>query len=256
MDLFVLKRVLGNLTQPLPLALLLLLAGLGLQLSGRRRAAGALLAAIAAALLLALGYGWLCDGGLRELESRHPPLADAGPHRGIKWVVVLGGGLVSDPALPVTGQLTEGSQLRVIEGIRLYRQLAGAKLLLSGGPVFNDVPESRAMAGLAVSLGVPGGDIVQDSVALDTEAEARVVARMVGGDSVILVTSAAHMPRSVALFARAGVSCLPGPANHLVRRPPRFNPDRLFPGSGAFRRAEVFLHERIGMAWSKLRGRA
>jgi uncharacterized SAM-binding protein YcdF (DUF218 family) len=251
---FLLKRVLGNLTQPLPLVFLLALAGLAL-LALRKRPGGLLLLAVSAALLAASSYGWPGDGWLRSLERRYPPLHDAGPHRGVKWVVVLGGGLVSDPALPVTGQLLDGSQLRVIEGIRLYRQLTGARLLVSGGPVFNDVPESRAMAQLAGELGVPAGDIAQDSVSLDTEAQAAAVRRLVGGDSLVLVTSAYHMERSAGLFAKAGVALIPGPTHYLARDPQRFNPDRLFPNGGALRRAEALAHEYAGMAWSRLRGR-
>jgi uncharacterized SAM-binding protein YcdF (DUF218 family) len=252
---YLLKRILGDLVQPLPLVFLLLLAGLGLAMARKRRSGGALFA-LAAGLLLALSYGWLCDAGLRSLEYRYPPLADAGPHRGVKWVVVLGGGLVSDPRLPVTGQLTEGSQLRLVEGIRLYRQLKGARLLVSGGPVLNDVPESQAMAQLAVqALEVPAGDIAQDSASLDTEAQAAAVKRLVGGDSLVLVTSAYHMPRSMALFGRMGMRCLAGPTHFLTRDQQGFNPDRLFPNSGAIRRAEALFHEYVGMAWSRLRNK-
>lgn len=249
---FVLKRVLGDLLQPLTLLLLALAAGAAL-LALRKRAGTVLLAAAAAALVC-LCYGWPADGWLRDLERRHPPLADASPHRGVRWVVVLGGGLVSDPRLPVTGQLTEGAQLRVAEGIRLYRQLDGAQLLVSGGPVFNDAPESSALAGLAEALGVPPADIVQDSLSLDTEQQALEVRRITGGDSLLLVTSAYHMPRSMALFRKAGLPCLAAPTHFLLKDRTRSSPDQLFPSSGAIHRAEVVCHERAGMAWSRLRG--
>lgn len=249
---FLLKRMLGNLTQPLPLLFLLLLAGLLWLMFRNRKGGGILVITLSTALLVVISYGWLSDAGLRSLEYRFPPLFDAGPHHGVRWVVVLGGGLISDPRLPVTGQLTEGSQLRVIEGIRLYRQLRGAKLLVSGGPVFNDIPESRAMAELAGALGVPVKDIIQDSLSLDTEAQAAAVKRLVNGDSLILVTSAYHMPRSMALFGM-GMNCLAGPTNFMTRDQQGFNPDRLFPNSGAIRRAETLLHEYVGMAWSRLR---
>ncbi|MCU0606560.1 MAG: YdcF family protein [Candidatus Edwardsbacteria bacterium] len=251
---FVLKRVLGDLLQPLPLLLLVVAAGAVL-LALRRRRSGAAVLAVAAVLLACLSYGWPADRWLGDLERRHPPLADAAPHRAVRWAVVLGGGLVSDPRLPVTGQLTDGAQLRLVEGVRLYRQLAGAKLLVSGGPVFDDVPESRALAGLAEALGVPPADIVQDSLSLDTEQQAREVRRLTGGDSLLLVTSAYHMPRSLALFRKAGLPCLAAPTHFLVKNRTRPSPDRLFPDSGAIRRAEALCHELAGMVWSRLRGR-
>jgi uncharacterized SAM-binding protein YcdF (DUF218 family) len=81
------------------------------------------------------------------------------------------------------------------------------------------------------------------------------VRALAGGNSLILVTSAYHMPRSMALFGNAGLACVPAPTNHLVKRQREFNPERLFPNSGAIRRAECAVHEYIGIAWSKLRKR-
>ncbi|HTY09280.1 MAG TPA: ElyC/SanA/YdcF family protein [Candidatus Edwardsbacteria bacterium] len=255
MSAFIVKRLVGDLLAPLPLAFLAALAGLALVRLGRAKALGRALLGLGLLLLLALSYGLGTDRALRSLEYRYPPLPDASGHRGVRWVVVLGGGLVSDPRLPLTGQLSEGSQIRVIEGIRVYRQLKGAKLLLSGGPVFNTVPEARAMAGLAESLGVPSQDIALDTVSMDTEAQARFAKAALHGDSLVLVTSAYHMPRSMALFAGAGLACIPAPTNYLDKRHQGFDPDRLFPNSGGIRRAEAVVHEYLGLAWSRLRKR-
>jgi uncharacterized SAM-binding protein YcdF (DUF218 family) len=51
----------------------------------------------------------------------------------IKFVVVLAGGHKSDPAIPVTSQLSGESMIRLVEGIRILRESPGAKLILSGG---------------------------------------------------------------------------------------------------------------------------
>jgi len=254
MNAFLIKRLLGDLLQPLPIAFLLAIAGLALVWL-RRAGVGKLLLTLGVLLLLALSYGLAADRMLEALEYRYPALLDAGGHRGVKWVAVLGGGLISDPRLPLTGQLTEGSQIRVIEGVRLYRQLKGAKLLMYGGAVFNDMPEATAMAGLAMALGVPAKDIALDSVSMDTEAQARFIRDAVRGDSLILVTSAYHMPRSMALCAKAGLACIPAPTDYLTRQQQQFDPDRLFPNSGGIRRAETVAHEYIGIAWSRLRKR-
>ena len=254
MNLFLIKRLLGDTLAPLPIACLLAIAGLVLA-ALRRGGAGKLLLGLGVLLLLGLSYGVPADRLLEKLEYQYPALLDASPHRGARWVVVLGGGRVSDPRLPLTGQLTEGSQIRVIEGVRLYRQLSRAKLLLSGGAVFNDVPESKAMAGLALALGVPPRDIAQDSLSMDTEQQVGCVRMLAGGDSLVLVTSAYHMPRSMALFTGAGLACIPAPTNYLIKRHQLFNPDRLFPNSGAIRRAETVAHEYLGIIWSRLRHR-
>jgi uncharacterized SAM-binding protein YcdF (DUF218 family) len=78
---------------------------------------------------------------------------------------------------------------------------------------------------------------------------------MVKGDSIVLVTSAAHMQRSVSLFKKQGVVLIPAPTHFLIKDDPKFKPSRLFPGSGNILAAETLFHEYLGLAWSKIRGR-
>ena len=76
-----------------------------------------------------------------------------------KWIVVLGGGHVSDPRLPANSQISAAALGRVVEGVRLHKAIPGSKLLLSGGAVFDPVPEAEVMARIAVLLGVKPQDI-------------------------------------------------------------------------------------------------
>ena len=149
--------------------------------------------------------------------------------RNVKWVVVLGGGHISDPKLPGTSQLSDSATVRVVEGVRLHKMIPGTKILLSGGVVFDPVPNARVMAAVAVAIGVNEQDLVLELDSKDTKDEAIIVKEMVGNDRFILVTSASHMPRSVALFKKHGMNPIPAPTGHLVkerqslfpRRPPR-----------------------------------
>ena len=43
-----------------------------------------------------------------------------------KWIVVLGGGHVSDPSLPANSQINPAALARVVEGVRLYKAIPGA----------------------------------------------------------------------------------------------------------------------------------
>ena len=72
---------------------------------------------------------------------------------------MLGGGHVSDPRLPANSQISAAALGRVVEGVRLYKAIPGSKLLLSGGGVFDPVPEAEVMAQIAVLLGVKPQDI-------------------------------------------------------------------------------------------------
>ena len=183
-------------------------------------------------------------------------MADAAPLAGrVRWVVVLGGGSSSDRTLPEATRLSEASLARLVEGVRLQRQLPGSRLLLSGGSVFGSDPDAETMRALAVGLGVDPASLVLDAVSPDTETQAEVVRAQLGAEEFLLVTSASHMHRSVSLFRKAGTNPLPAPAHFLAQRGGGLAPGDFFPGSGGLRRAEMVAYEYLGLAWSKIRGR-
>src|SRR5699024_10003189 len=151
--------------------------------------------------------------GVISLENDYPVLEN--PPAAADWVVVLGGGVNSDPKLPPVKRLTSSSNARLLEGLRIYRALPHAKLILSGG-LPNVKPDSittaDAMANVAVRWGIPEQDIVLDRFADNTEAEAKAVAGKVESDDlVIVVTSASHMPRALALFDAQHIAAVPAP---------------------------------------------
>ncbi len=61
--------------------------------------------------------------------------------------MVLGGGHASAPDLPANSQVNGATLGRLVEGVRLHRAIPGSKLLLSGGAVFDPVPEAEIMPG-------------------------------------------------------------------------------------------------------------
>ena len=97
---------------------------------------------------------------------------------------------------------------RLLTGVDLMRQGRAPWLLVSGGRVSfaADDPassEARSAAALARTLGVPQGQILLSEQARTTAEEASALnemARRRGWRSVLLVTSATHLPRSVATF--------------------------------------------------------
>ena len=183
-------------------------------------------------------------------------MADARGAAGrVRWVVVLGGGSSSDTALPAGTRLSEGSLARLVEGIRLQRQLPESRLLLSGGSVFGSEPDANTMRALALDLGVEPASLVLDAVSPDTETQAEVIRAQVGTEEFFLVTSASHMRRSVALFKKAGTNPIPAPTHFLAQESRGLGPGDFFPGSGGLRRAETVTYEYLGLAWAKLRGK-
>jgi uncharacterized SAM-binding protein YcdF (DUF218 family) len=139
-----------------------------------------------------------------------------------------------------------------VEALRLKRQLPGAKLILSGG-FGREVTHARILAGAALALGCAPDDLVLEERTFDTADEARFIGERVGTDPFILVTSATHLPRAVALFRKQGRDPLPSPAGFSAIATP-VDMGTFFPMSGSIGKLERAWHEYFGHVWSKLRG--
>lgn len=252
--MFLLRKTVAPFFFPLSLCLEFLFVGLFLLWFTRRQRAGKVLVCLGAGLLVLFSYPPLPDISLRSLEYRYPPLVDVVHCSDIRWVVVLGGGHRSDSALPVTSQLSESSLIRLVEGIRIQRLLPESRLLVSGGPVFDPVPEARVMAGAAEIMGIGGDKIVLEEFSRDTDDQARLIHEIVGDERFILVTSASHMPRSVALFQKSGMKPIPAPTDYWVKRSQEIGPGGFFPSIGSLRKMERVLYEYLGLGWARLSG--
>ena len=253
--MFLLKKIVAPFFYPVPLCLEIVLVGLILLWFTRKQKMGKIIVSSGFLLLVALSHSSFSDGLLIPLETRYPPLMDPSSHGNVQWVVVLGGGHTSDSRLPTTSQLRDSSLVRLIEGIRLHRMLPGSRLILSGGSAFDPVPNAEVMAGVARSLGVREGDMVLESRSRDTEDEARLIERIVKGDDFVLVTSAAHMPRSIRLFQSVGTNPIPAPTGHQVRRGQRGGPSISFPSAWSLVKTQEAVHEYMGLVWVWIRGR-
>jgi uncharacterized SAM-binding protein YcdF (DUF218 family) len=260
--MFILKKIVAPFFDPVSLCLGILILGLVFLWATRRPRLGKVLVTLGTVLLLLLSLPGVSRQFLTPLERCYPALRH--PEKiawekqksgtSPKWIVVLGGGHVSDPRLPANSQISAAALGRVVEGVRLYKSLPGSKLLLSGGAVFDPVPEAEVMARIAELLGVKSQDIVLERDSRDTAEEAEAVGRMIGRERFILVTSAAHMPRSMALFNKRGLQPIPAPSDFLVREGPGMNPGRFFPCASSLSGVESAWHEYLGLAWAWLRG--
>ena len=259
--MFVVKKIVALFFYPVSLCLGILILGLWCLWVTRRQRLGKGLVTLGTLLLLLLSLPFISSGLLTPLERRYPPLlhpetvswgqtGSTSP----KWIVVLGGGHVSDPRLPANSQISAAALGRVVEGVRLYKAIPGSKLLLSGGGVFDPVPEAEVMARIAGLLGARPQDIRLETDSRDTADEAEIIANIIGKGKCILVTSAAHMPRSMALFRKRGMQPIPAPTDFRVREAQGPAPGRFFPRTSALGEVETATHEYLGLVWAWLRG--
>ena len=257
--MFEMTKIAGALLMPLTLVFLAAAGGLALLFTRRWRWGRGLLIGALAALFF---FSWTPTARLliAPLESHYPPLLEpAALDEEIGYVVVLGGGHRADPSLPVTAQLNPSATIRMLEGVRIHRALPESTLIFSGGSVFQPVANAEVMRRVAEAVGVDTSRVVLHDTPRNTVEEARAVQRRVeaaGGGRVVLVTSASHMPRAVALFRGQGLDPIPAPTQHRVRE--SAGEGFLFggwrPSANALRISELAWHEYLGLAWARLRG--
>lgn len=254
MDLVLVKKLVSYLLYPYTLTLVMLTAGVWLLASGRRGRAGRALAVGGLALLVLQSLPLVPNFISGEMQSAYKPIvsrADIPP--GVKWVVVLSGASNDDPGVPVSSRNVGDTLHRVVEGVVLASRIPDAKLLLSGGSVYGEGPASKAMADMARELGVLEERIVTEDKSRDTEDQARIIAGMAGKEKMILVTSARHMARSMALFRAYGMEPVPAPAA-LPMKGESFNPMSLLPNPRAAMVTGSVTHELMGLAWAWVKG--
>jgi uncharacterized SAM-binding protein YcdF (DUF218 family) len=260
--MFFIKKLVSAFLYPSTLGMGLLAAGLILLWFTRRAKLGKILATSGFGLLLLMSYNVVADLLLHPLETRYPTLyprdqLDAAVARAggtPRFIVVLAAGHISDPQVPATDRIGTAALSRIVEGIRMQRQLPGSKLILSGG--IGEGEKYADVAGaVAEVLGVRRDDMVLHRQGWDTEQEAETIAPLVGKEPFVLVTSASHMPRSMALFRRRGTNPIASPAYHLGKDAPGVTMDAFLPWPGPLAESNAAAHEYIGLLWSKLRGR-
>lgn len=262
--LFWLKKVVGFWLMPLPLSLALIVAGSCLLGLTRWKKTGRALALAGITWLVVCSNAGVGTWLVRGLESRYPAqpafTADAPPPAPLArcaYVAVLGGGHSVVAGWPANQQLSDSALARIVEGVRIVRQLPAARLIVSGPSDSRDEGPTHAslLREVAVSLGVSRDRIIEIDTARDTEAEAVAIAAITRGAPVAVITSAWHMPRALALCRRQGIDALACPADYEGRPPELRWTDFATWNIGGLERSTKAIYEHIGATWSHLRDR-
>jgi uncharacterized SAM-binding protein YcdF (DUF218 family) len=198
---------------------------------------------------------------LTPLEVRHPPYTPlsqpAIPCDAVAYVVVLAGGTELVEEYPLTRQIGGGGVMRIIEGVRIHRACPNSKYVLSGGYGAEPDTDPRTLTTyhLAKFLGVAEQDIIVENSSWDTEAEARNIQPIVGDAPFVLVASASHMPRALAIFRGQGMDPIPAPTDYQHGLVSIVTAESFYPNAGSLWRSETAIYEYLGMLWVRLRGK-
>ena len=220
-----------------------------------RRVRGRWVAAYCAVLLYLLSLPVVAVVLLHPLENAYEPeyaQADA--------VIVLGGGAVQGtPGVNGSGTLGAYSASRLLTAMQLARK-GNLPVMITGGQVFSDTGnEGQIAAGVLRNMGFGSDKIIIEDEARNTRENAEntlALCKVKGIKSVYLVTSAVHMPRSIAnfeaVYSGSGIQITPYPCDYLISRNAKFSYFSLLPQMWALEANYMALHEYLGLAALKI----
>ena len=256
---------------------ILLLLVLALLLMGVMRRFSRFLLLVSTLLLYLLSTPWMKLQLAQQLEVV-PPL-QAIPQIGedeLAAIVVLGGGRytaapefkMNSPEGRREGALGYGRDVvgkstleRLRYGAYLHRQ-SGFPLLVTGGTPLNEaVSESQLMAdSLWQDFGISG--VWQEDQSINTWEHSRLVPPILkrkGVSTVLLVTHASHMPRSLQVFQQSpemeGMTVIPAPTKFTSRGAMDRGMGNWRPSAGVLSKNVSFLYEWGGMIWYQIKYR-
>ena len=237
------------------LALGLLIAVILLHAAPPARSLADLWVAVLVALYWLLSLPVVAHALIGRLQGHYGTIRTAAEARGAKMVVTVGNGSVSYTDGHFTSdQLTRRSTFCVFEAARLYRLLQPDAVIVSGGaPTLGTAARAEAdlMQEALVTFGVPAERLHVDTVSRTTEEQAVNVARLLRQrtpqGNVVVVTTAAHMPRVMALFIAQGIDAIPSVTPDLRYDQGREGWARWRPSTAALRGSESAMYEYLAL---------
>jgi uncharacterized SAM-binding protein YcdF (DUF218 family) len=254
---FILSKILGFFALPSNLIIAVGLVGLVLLCTRFTRLASWLV--VTSLVLIALfGLSPLGNALILPLEQRFPPWdASRGPPDGI---VILGGSISPDVSAARGEVALDEAAERITVAAELARRYPDARLLFSGGSnalIFSEGTEAEFAVRVLEDLGVAPERITAEDRSRNTIENAVFSRRLADpkpGQRWLLLTSAYHMPRSMAAFRAAGFAVEAYPVDWRTRGP--IDALRPFASLGdGLRRTDTAAREWAGLLAYRLAGK-
>ncbi|MBT8039528.1 MAG: YdcF family protein [Gammaproteobacteria bacterium] len=252
-----LSKILPLFVMPLGIALLFLFVALLILRTGRRRLGSGV-------VLLAFVWIWVMatpivgEGLLRRVESAYPPPPMAVVPTA-NCIIVLGG-VVEAPAPPRIDVEFNDAIDRVHKAAELFHAGKAPYLIVTGGnqPWSNArASEAELIRDLLISWKVPKEVIMLEGSSRNTRENALYTKNMVDSincEEALLVTSAAHMPRSLAAFRAAGITATPVSTDVRAAETDQITVIDFLPDARALEKSSDAMREMVGQWFYELKG--
>lgn len=230
---------------PSGIMLFAVLGALVLALSWRTRRLAAALAILAGGIYLMFGTGPVAHWLLKGLEYRYPVVQELPP---LDHIVVLAAWAIPDAYTTVVGQASRHALPRITEAVYLARRHPDAFVIVTG-----EGTSPVVMAEIIEALGVAADRIRVDASSPSTFESAVHLEAVLRDTTFALVTSAGHMPRTMMVFEGQGLDPVAVPTGHLSYM--NIWESSILPTPTQLHMSDLAVHEYVGLAWYRWRGR-
>jgi len=252
----ILSKILQQFLNPLSLCIWLIIFSALLTLW--RKKLGVTLLLLTAVLLWVSSTSAVSSYLIASLERQYLPIpvskspkADA--------IVILGGGVGAAESPRIEVDLTDASD-RILHATRLYKAGKAPLIIATGGAnawLGTKTPEAFTMDKLLREWGVPSRAIIVEPASLNTHQNAVNTKHIINQKklkTVLLVTSASHMPRALATFRSANINAIPSPTDYNIINKEESNILYFLPDIGALGGTMMALKEYLGLVVYRWRG--
>ncbi|MDE1160125.1 MAG: YdcF family protein [Neorhizobium sp.] len=255
--MFLFSKIVWLVAQPLSIAFLLAAIAALSGFLGRRRLA-ATAALLAALLLFVMLYTTAGTVALQALENRIPK--PAGDPKDVSCMIVLGGAFENEVTSVRGGVEFNQAADRFVEALRLALRYPQSRILVSGGDgSFSGAYEGEAAASqrFFTEFSVGPERMIAENHSRTTYENTVNTAALLKADGLqncLLITSAFHMPRALALFEKSGIAVTPWPVDYRTNGRAVLRFDFTQPALNAQQTATA-LREWLGLFGYRLTGR-
>lgn len=253
---FVLKRFIAQFLMPVPLVIEFFVIGWALNRFTRFKRVGTTFKILAGCLFLTFSSG-VGSSYIYRIERQYPPFEPATVEsRALRDVdvMVLGQSFAEESDLPLRFWANAPMHLRMMEGVRVAKLIPDSRLLISMAGNAVEERKKGFIDDFAVKYGFERSRIIVITGAHDTADEARLALAEAKSNTVVVVTSAAHIPRAVHIFKKRGANPIPAPCDYqMISNVKRWRWESLrLPSGGGFRQSEGALYEWLGLKYEEL----
>lgn len=245
---FILSKTLYFFLMPLPIIVLLIAAGIFIKnkLWKKRLIISSL------GLFLLFSNPFLSNIAMKSWEGSPAPISQLEPH---DIGIVLTG--ITNPYKKPNDRvyITRGAD-RILHAVQLYKLGLIKKILISGGSgkLINnntDIKEADKLKNILLLAEIPNSDILIENTSRNTYESAinscELISNQFKNHSIILITSAFHMPRASTCFSKQRCSFTTFGTDYYSHDKSYNLDDFIVPKSSAIKNWEVIFRELFGM---------